>query len=155
MGVSCEDYNQCQLTQPDLTPHTVRRNLSNSLSLTHTCLQLHTLDLSFSLSLAITVTPSRAHTHTHTVTASQNYKWLRLRPQQKTITRNFNNKPVLKGPTQSYVWVRVKIMKLNHFFSVLCFIDHLYLFHPTHWGSENVTRHKWKLRITVKTNKHQ
>lgn len=62
MGVSCEDYNQCQLTQPDLTPHTVRRNIFPWRAHTHIQTRICTHSLSQSVSLSPRLSPSHTHT---------------------------------------------------------------------------------------------
>lgn len=77
MEVSCENYNQCQLTQPDLTPHTVRCNSSPSWA--HTNTHTHIMEeRSFPIRFIFFFPPSSSvftshphcvcvcHTHTHT-----------------------------------------------------------------------------------------
>ena len=92
MGVSCEDYNQCQLTQPDLTPHTVRRNIFPWRAHTHIQTRICTHSLSQSVSLSPHLSPSHTHTfspsfsislsftlsltHTHTHTHSHTHRWM-------------------------------------------------------------------------------
>lgn len=64
MRVSCENYNQCQLTQPDLTPHTARCNSALSLSQTHTYVAfMHTCSLFQSVSPSPRLCLSQSHTH--------------------------------------------------------------------------------------------
>lgn len=79
MGVSCEDYNQCQLAQPDLTAHTVScAALPSSRTVvhihTHTCKScthspflnlslFHSQPLLFPL---LSPPDSVSHTHKHT-----------------------------------------------------------------------------------------
>lgn len=75
MGVSCEDYNQCQLTQPDLTPHTVRRNIS----LSHTHMHImHSHSLSQSVCLSLSLSRSQAHTHAFSPAfcLSHTHRWM-------------------------------------------------------------------------------
>lgn len=75
MGVSCEDYNQCQLTQPDVTAHTVRCNIFPSCRHTHKHTRPHAPFLNLSQSHTHTFSISLSLSHTHrwmlgTITAS-------------------------------------------------------------------------------------
>lgn len=83
MGVSCEDYNQCQLTQPDLTPHTVRRNIfpSHAHIQTHVCTSCtHTLSfsicLSFSRFLSVSVSHPRFHSLFLPLSHANTHRWM-------------------------------------------------------------------------------